>query len=85
MVLPNCQGYPSLFPFPLKVFKVVKNYPSTNKLAHFKKCDDFIWSYNLKKHNDVMHRATECPSVYKDLLPLETEKATIEVLYTLNS
>ena len=85
VVLPNCQGYPSLLPFTFKSFKIVKNYPSTNQLAYCEKCDAFIWTYNLKKHNDVMHAATVRPSVYEDLLPSEAEKATIEKLYTLNS
>ena len=82
MVLPNCKTYPSVAPFTFKFFKTVKNCPSKNSPVYCKKCDDFIWSYNVKKHCEVMHPHAQ-PMDYAVHLPADTEKKAIEKLFPL--
>ena len=82
----NCQGYsPPLFHFHFQVFQDYQELSINKQTCILKKCDAFMWSYNLKKRNNVVHSATIRSSVYEDLILSETEKATIEELYTINS
>ena len=71
-VLPNCHAYPSLPPFKFFHLKIVSGYPSSNTLVYCKDCEDFVWSYNISKHNDVMHAGKRVPSAY--VLPSVQEK-----------
>ena len=82
-VLPNCQTYPSISPFTFKFLKAVKTYPSTNTLVFCEKCDDFIWSYNMKNHYNAMHPHVR-PSDYDDYKPSEAEMKSIDALFPLN-
>ena len=81
IVRPNCQTYPSLGPFTYKFMKpLTVKYVCTNKLVFCDECDTFIWSYNLKKHFEVMHDGS-MPESIKALLPKEAEMKYLEDLF----
>ena len=68
---------------PLKFFhlKIVGGYSSSKTLVHCKECNDFVWSYNIIKHNDAMYVGKRVTSAY--VLPSEQEKKNPMDLFSI--
>ena len=84
-VTPNCQAYPNIPSFTYKSLKpLTLKYICTNTLVLCPSCEDFVWTFNIKKHFDVLHQGSVPPHLLK-LLPTEKEKEHSIKLYRKNT
>ena len=80
-VRPNCQKY-GISPFTFKGLKpLTKKYFCTSTLYYCGKCDSFVWTYNLKRHFDAVHKGL--PSSLESKLPTNEEKQKLKKAFPI--